>query len=381
MKKHLIAAAVAAAVAAPAAFAQSNVEIYGILDVSAYHSLKADAKTNAGVKTTNKQTDTGYTSGYTTSRLGFRGTEDLGNGLKAMFNYELGINNIARKRDAKGDLIVDQGGDTSNPFVVRQANLGISGGFGSVRLGRMTTAAETVWLVGDIGSGNNFIGRLYGSSTRVSETRGDSLIEYNSPTFNGFGVTLQHGKRTIDFETAETFSNIAYDKNKAKMTGANLRYNNGPLNVGLGYSKETIEGFAKEARWDGSVFTDVTPKELVLGANYNFGVARVFAIYADTSEKNNANGAKDDRDGWELGVAVPLGAVTLQASLYEGDRTQKTAAGVKTKTDRDGYQVAALYSLSKRTMAYAVYGTSDSDVKNGTKTETTQYGFGIRHSF
>jgi predicted porin len=400
MKKHLIAAAVAAAVAVPA-MAQ-NVEIYGILD-QGYRDSSVTFKEADGdkLKRDSKSSIQGGT--YTTQRLGFRGTEDLGGGLKASFNYEVGLggsgSGVTNAATIGGNDTGADSGTTDNNIVTRQANVGISGGFGSIKVGQMTTQAENAWLTGDVGGGNNLAGRAYvaGSGLKLSNARSSRLIEYVSPTMNGFTVAIQYGKGSdkIDNDTAAT---LAEKNDSHKEVGASLRYAAGPLAAMVGYSSE---------RTKSGDYTTAKPKELVLGANYNFGPATAFFIYADGSDETNGSGLsttgrtlslfgatvipatagleqiKTDNKVMEVGVRVPLGAVNLQASYFDG-RTKYKLDGVAGNIDKDGYQLAALYNFSKRTMGYAVYGTQDWKGKkafSGIKGDNDQLGIGIRHSF
>jgi predicted porin len=154
--------------------------------------------------------------------------------------------------------------------------------------------------------------------------------------------------------------------------GLRANYSQGPLNVSLGYVKEKAKA--------GSI--DVfAPKQTVIGANYNFGVARAFFTYTDASDEY-LDVAKVDIDGYELGAAMPLGAVTLQGSFFRADYKAKIG-GASGKADIDGYQLSALYSMSKRTTLYAVYGGTDTDygrTRVGDR-DSTEYGIGVRHSF
>ncbi|MCB1938074.1 MAG: porin [Rhodocyclaceae bacterium] len=365
MQKKLIALAVAGMIAAPA-FAQSNVTVYGRLD---YGYLNADADaTVGGSKGSVETSSTGFGTGaLTTSRLGVMGSEDLGNGLKANFQLELRIADTS----AFGS---DTGADLADSFDTRLALVGLSGGFGSVTLGRQYTAVETAWGVGSAGGLNNAIGAAYTglaldlsspvlvSGIKFNNTRSDELITYKSPSMNGFQATVQYGKGETDA------TGVGSDISQ-KEFGLALTYGNGPLNVALGYSKEKAEAAGA---------TTSEPTQVVLSANYDFGAAKVFGLYADGSNDKGAGAADDqDRDVWELGVNVPVGmATTLVASYYRGDSEDGA-----TKADIDGYQLGAIYSLSKRTKLYALYGNAEVDVDSMNNAETTNFALGVRHDF
>jgi predicted porin len=358
MKKLLIATAALAMVAGTAQ-AQSSVTVYGVLD-KAYSNLEQKV-TASGATTTTETTTTGGSGNggitaagaggqnYTTERLGFRGTEDLGGGLKANFNVEF--------RLGQGDQ-TDSSPDTTD-FATRQSNVGLSGGFGSITVGRQTSLMEAAYGAGNSSNQNNFVGTLYYSGQKFNNSRSDRLVTYVSPKMGGFNVAVQYGSREV-----KTTTTTGQDE----MT-VNLSYAAGPLTAVLSHTKEETK--AANA-------VTAKPEATVLGANYNFGPATAFVTYA---EGKNAvpNATKNDREAYEIGVRVPMKAWTFQASTYDG--TDKVSASA-TDSDVSGYQLSALYNFSKRTNLYAVIGSDE--IKNsaaGTKTERDTYGVGVRHMF
>jgi len=319
MKKHLIAAAVAAAVAVPAA---AQVTVYGVLDAG---YSDTDTNTN-GTSVTVSTTSNG--GNYTSQRLGFKGSEDLGGGLKANFVYELGID------DSDGNAsttAVDGGTDTADSLSTRLAMVGISGGFGAINFGRQGTAVEAAWSAGDVGGGNNFIGRAYTSSTKLNNSRSDGLISYTLPTMAGLTVTIQHGRRDNE-GTAFTTSD------KQSENGVSIRYSAGPLTAVLGQSSE-------KTTLDGA--TVAQPKQMVLGANYNLGMAKAFLTYMSAEDKSTAGAAINDKDAVEVGISIPFGATTINASMFTGENKATTT----TTDDLSGYQIGLLHAPSKRTTA------------------------------
>ena len=383
MKKSLLALAAMGAFAG-AAHAQSSVTVYGILDVG-YNSFTTDTTDSAGAKTTINQTSTGKTSSYTSSRIGFRGTEDLGKGLRAGFNYELGLatndatqamsdNNSAR-------TTVDSNfGNGMNPFILRLANVSLGGGFGTITLGRQTTAIDSAWIAGDIGAGNNFVGRAYNFNPAVNTTgtaysagkqnndRSDRLITYTTPNISGFVANLQYGDGKSEVATVSA-------SNKQQEMGASLSYTAGPAQVILGYLSE-------KTTLNGANVANGQPQQLVLGANYDFKVAKAFLSLSTGSNKTSADVKSNQRDIYELGVSVPVGAIVLNASALTGSYTP-VDGGDKGKVS--GMQIGALYNLSKRTMAYGVYGqikVTDLTATNANKeVGQNNFGIGVRHTF
>jgi predicted porin len=385
MKKSLLALAALSAFAT-AAQAQSSVTVYGILDVGMTDRKTDTTASNGTTLTSVKQKSTGNTSAYTTSRLGFRGVEDLGGGLKAGFNYELGIGQndatqtMSTNNTARTD--VDSNfGNGMNTFVLRQANVNLSGGFGTVTLGRQTTAVEAAWGAGDVGGSNNFVGRAYTfapamnddstvttySAAKQNNDRSDRLVTFQSPTMNGFAIALQYGEGKND---AASFVN-----DTQKETGIALSYNAGKLQAVLGYQKE-------KATNNGANVANGQPTQMVIGANYDLGAAKAFITYADSDNKA-ADGSKiNERTLQELGVSVPMGKLTFNASILDGEYKPLPTA---TKGDISGYQLAALYAFSKRTTGYAVIG--EDKIKGlatsavADQVKRSNAGFGIRHAF
>ena len=383
MKKHLIAAAVAAAVVAPAAMAQ-NVSIYGILS-QAYTDV--DTKLSVGATSaTVSNTNTGTQGAQAGSRLGFRGTEDLGGGMKAGFVYELGVN-------------TDTGTGAN-----RLGYLDLSGAFGTFRLGKVDSLTRSIYnsytahsnsgfAPGNTGASYGVIGStLYalGEGTSVANsiakgcgnftggdkaecdevaaafgfggTRVTNSIGYISPSFSGLTAQIQYGKADVDLSTvAGSASN--------EQVNFGLSYAAGPL--ALAIARDTVE-IGREAAAPGNTTSDITTD--MIGAAYDFGVAKAFLNY--TSKKYEVTGFSEIKiKDTTIGVSVPLGAVVLVGSYSDGDT--KTDGS---KVDVDGFQLQANYNLSKRTKVYAMYGeteASEADVK----WKLDGFAIGVQHSF
>ena len=335
MKKSLIALAVLATTGA--AFAQSSVTIYGRLDASV-GSNKVD----------NVSTTQLFSGNLTTSRLGFRGTEDLGGGLKANFQLE-------------SALTVDDGTAAALRFG-RASWVGLSGGFGAVRLGLMDSPYKDIY---DMGISNNlydseftptkiaYLSGAVGSASGVSDftSRPSNMIRYDTPSFGGFSAGLGYA-----FD-----ENVAPATANSEITALNLRYRAGPLDVGLGYQDQKNATATLDRN-----FT-------VLAASYNFGVVRVSGQYQITDQSNGL----EDRD-YSFGVTVPLGKFDVSAGYAQG---KSELNGVNTGEGK-AFALGATYALSKRTKLYG--GLLDGDVENGagaTARERRLYAVGVRHDF
>lgn len=328
---HSSLAALAVVTASTASFAQSTVTLFGRIDAS----IGTNEVTKAGV-TTDKGTQL-MNGNFTGSRWGMTGTEDLGGGLKAVFSLENRFN-IDTGTD---NTIAAGGGDTfgfgGNAFV------GLTGGFGTVHLGRTYTAFESAKPVSV--SSSVFDTSFTPTGTPGYTVRADNQIKYVSPSMSGFSAVVSSGLK--EDKTA----------GKKDVNGLALLYAAGPLSASLGTQ------------------SDGTGDNMIVAAAYNLGVASVSAGYS-TLERVNAG---DESNGINLGVTFPMGALSL--SLGYGSGETETAAGTKV-SEYSGFGAGVRYALSKRTSLYA--GVKDEKTENavGIKTDGTKLtAFGVRHDF
>lgn len=364
MQKKLIALAVAAA--AGSAFAQTNVTMYGIADVG-----YLNAKVNQAAGTGNVKFS-GIQSGLlSTSRLGFRGTEDLGNGLKALFTVE-----TALQLDANQTVGTPAATSQANSGVFgmnRQSYIGLSGGFGTVVAGRLQTPVSDFYSkyapLGGSGAldpvlqvQTNAGQALAGSTDRV-----DSAVAFISPNFSG--VTL---KAAYSFLGEVKSDAVA----KQSATVLSADYDNGPLSVGgvyrlVGDSKSNLV-----SNNDGN-------KQWSLGASYNFGVAKAFGTY----QSAKFDTAGDKYKTYSLGVAVPVSAAGTVVASYAVSKDSNLA----TDTGAKGYTLAYTHGFSKRTTGYAGYTVLDGRKDQAANLaslgaaaadkKTSGFALGLRHSF
>ena len=313
MQKKLIALAVAGLVSAPA-FAQSNVTIYGVAD--AYmgfgdHGANDMAAVNSG--------------GLSGSRIGFRGAEDLGNGLKSVFTYEQGFDL---------DDTANTDGTTGLGGAARQAFVGLGGSFGTVSLGRQYAPGydNIVDAFGNspILSPQAILTSGEGSSIEPNNgARWNNSVAYNGD-FSGLKVRAIYSMDALEVDT-DPADDDAY--------GLGLDYSNGPIRVAAVY--QVLQD------------TNEDQKEWSLGGSYNFGVATLTAHYQDA--QSLGNNAGDDMDLWQVGVIVPVGAAgNVHLGYGEADYDLVDA---KAKS----YSIAYTHALSKRTTAYVGYNQTDND--------------------
>jgi predicted porin len=331
MKKTLI--ALAAVAATGAAFAQSSVTLYGVADIAVG---KGNAPVGATGVTLNNFTGSGSvglgnnkfqaiatnTLNNGTSRFGLRGTEDLGGGLKAGFNFEGGLS-----------LANGQGNFSGGQLFSRAANVALMGGFGEIRAGRSLTPSFYSVATWELTGTANYSVVANQFNFAGAGARDSALVMYRSPKFGGLSV---------DFGMVMKGNDAAATAGDQSKTDLGINYVAGPLAVGFGYNK--VSGAKANSQ---------------IGVKYNLGVAAVAASYQDPA------GAKK---GFTLGVSAPLGPVTLTADI-----ARATAGGKNTD-----FLLEAKYALSKRTFAYGVYmkdgAVSGSKSANG-------FAVGVRHNF
>lgn len=325
MRKSLIALAVLASTGG--AMAQSNVTLYGRMDASI-----GATKLN-GVSTTQL-----YSGNLTSSRWGLRGTEDLGGGLKAMFQLEAAIE-------------ADEG--TTTAFS-RQSWVGLSGGFGTARFGKADSIYKDIYDLGNwynisADSEFNSAKEAYRTGLAAYVARPVNQIRYDTPNLGGFSAGLTY----------------AFDENvpgAPEITALGARYRVGKLDVGAAFQEEE-QALAINDR-----------KHSTLSGTYDFGVARVSAQYQNVKAGDNR---KDNE--FSLGVSAPLGGFELSAGYARSKA--KDAAGA-TAAKGSAFALAATYALSKRTRLYGGY--LDGEIENAAGTTTRDYrlyAMGIRHDF
>ncbi len=346
MKKSLIALAVLAA--AGAASAQSSVTLYGVVDAS-IGNIK-DTLSATGAKITDRQ-NTVDSSGMRNSRWGIKGSEDLGNGLKANFVLEQGIS-------MDTGAVAKTSGSTDG--FNREANVGVSGSFGAVKLGRVYSAYDDLRALTNNTADHNFAATrdVWGTSGKGDYAiRFNNAIRFDSAVYNGFSGAVAYGlgenKNAADNLNQDATDNIAL----------HVKYVNGPLAVG--YAHQTEEQLAGAA----------STKFNLIGASYDFGVAKLTGSY--NKVKGAITGAAVDDTEYQVGVSAPVGPVVLFAGYAHAKSEGAGANG-----ESNGYDLLAVYSLSKRTDLYTGYkSVTDKKVDGSKEGEKKQFAVGVRHAF
>ncbi len=293
------------------------------------------------------------------TRLGFKGTEDLGNNIKALFVLETGITG-------------DQGGFgynsdfTKNLAFARQSFVGLQSDAGTLTLGRQYTpfflalnAVADPFASGLAGNAQNLIPH--------SGIRMNNAVKYASPIFSGVSAEIAYG-----FGEETTVGSDRAGRN----VGGSIGYSDGALNVRLAHHKANNTTAAT------STLTDTST---MLAANYNFQVAKLFAAYSDNDQQIATNGiTKGKSRDFLIGVSVPFGNHTFIASYINKDGRSAD------NLDASQFGLGYTYALSKRTNLYAAWATIDNKrggvlykVGNNSETGTGDraINLGVRHTF
>ena len=396
MKKSLFALAAVGAFAG-AAQAQSSVSVYGIMD-GAYTASEVNSTTTAGAKTTYQQRNTVNGDGaLSTSRLGFRGVEDLGGGMKANFNLEYDLVNIGTGGQGNTNAAAETSAGTSstaNGFGARLSFIGIEGGFGQFRIGRQESNIHATIASNLAGGANNVLGSLYssgdggstmttsGPAVRPHSVYVNQALTFISPNFAGATITVQTSKNSYSASSSTPSAGASQSGASIAYTGVKM------LRLDAGMIVENVV----EAN-----VRNVKRTTKAIGGNYDFGIAQVFALHTQNKFENlNTSETLSDTKLTEVGVKAPVTKVIgVWGNYFTGNRnnslgTSTTMAQATGNTvalaaaDIKGFQLGTTYAFSKRTTAYGIYGTQQLDGKSaasGAKLDGTMYAVGLRHTF
>ncbi len=363
MQKKIIALAVAA-LASAGAYAQSNVTVYGIADMYIGYG-NHNAGTNANTAEQHgRDTLSVNSGGLAGSRLGFKGTEDLGNGLKAVFALEYGLS-----------LDTNSGVGTS---LARQQYVGLSSAkLGTFTLGRQYAPAygssvATDALVYSAFSNKQVVQNyLGGTIVAGSNARWNNSINYMTPTFGGVSVQAI-------YRAGEQANEIAMGEGY----GVGVNYAGGPVTVKYVY-QHAENGPAAPMPTGATPGTTGVTDEHYLGLAFDAKVVKLFAS-AQTLDGGNREYAGQAREGfaYDLGVQIPVGRGTIATGYAYADKNSNTRSGSTYNGKKESVSVAYLYSLSKRTTLYTGVIYTDDNAKNSTSAGVdTTVAAGINHSF
>ncbi len=343
-KKKAVATAAALAALSAGAWAQSSVQLTGTVDAF------AGAMQMAGATRTNVLNS----GGMTTSQFAFKGTEDLGGGLRAGFTL---ASYLQLDSGASGRF-------TGDTLFSQAANVSLSGSFGTVVIGRgqAPNYLPTIFFnpFGDSFTFSPLVLHsevpLYGKTGLVwnsavpADAGWNNRILYSTPSLAGLVANVYY-----------QFGEVAGSNGKNNV-GANLMYSNGPFAATAFYEKDQVTNPGNSVVFS----TNDRKTDWMLGASYDFNVAKAFATYGKASSNILVPTSKT----MSLGVSVPVG---LGKILADTARTEISPSGATRRTSTVGYD----HNLSKRTDAYAnVMRDSITGLASG-----TSWGVGLRHRF
>jgi len=369
MKKSLIALAVLAS--AGAASAQSSVTLFGIVDAAiAFGKGEVSDKTRL------------VNSGYNSSRLGFRGTEDLGGGMSASFWLEAAVNNddgTGAPSSTNNQLSGTPGSGTGAPAALsagtqgltfnRRSTVSLAGGWGELRLGRDYTPQFWNLTVFDpfgtngVGTSATFLGAgpVAANQTDPTWVRASNSVGYFLPgNLGGFyGQAMYYmGENASNTPTEDDGTGMAF----------RVGYAAGPFNI-AGAMAKTNFSLGDIETWNA-------------GGQWDFGVAKLMGQYAQTKVKSPIGA---DSKGWLVGGLIPVGAgeIRLSYSTYQFNL-------LSAHPEIQKYALGYVHNLSKRTAVYATYAAVKNEgganvTLNGAvgkaDANSTGFDFGVRHSF
>ena len=357
MDKKILSAAVAGIIAGSMAFAaNADVTVYGQIDVS----IDAVDIDGAG--------DDINMNGNTNA-LGVKGSEDLGNGLKAIFQMEF-------QTDVTGNAT-----DAGSVNTGRDQWIGLEGGFGKVRLGTASTTykasgakVDPIYRTSLQGRDNGLQSRLHSQDGDSAEGRMTNGVFYSTPSFSGFTVSAEY---SFDDTCSPTSAPGCVDDDAY---GLGAQYKNGGLFASVAYITSDHGGDDDATQINGS---------------YNFGDFAIFGQYEIDGgliggSLTAANNAVDGADMWHLGGSFTLGNAMIYAAYGQADDSSSAA----TNTEYDAWTLAGTYSFSKRTMMYAGFNQVSCDTGGWTNNATNQcasvaatggendqFSLGMRHKF
>ncbi len=384
MKKNLIALAILGAFSG-AALAQSNVTLYGIVDVNfQYQDPEGPGSSTRGI-------NSGHQSG---SRFGFRGSEALSSNLNAVFTIEGGFNTDLGTSAQGGRLFG------------RQVWGGLSGGWGTLVAGRVATFSSGTGSFDMFGNTDPFLtgfgdSGLQNTFSAAGATRLDNSILYQTPSFGGFKFGAGYSFNASGAEGAGSGNN-----NRYLFLGANFA--RGPFFAAITYDSIDFNdsGLAGTATTPAILPNAQDQKMLQIGATFDLKFVKLHAGYAKeddvyfTSGQATSSAVPDggaDANAWMVGVTVPLLGGSLLGSYQkrDGDIVNTCLGGFVPATgacavalsprerDIDVWAIGYTYPLSRRTNLYASYSDKDGkqSVNNIPSVDRKEYTIGMRHLF
>jgi len=426
MKKSLVALATLGL--AGAASAQSSVTLFGVVDATV-SNYSNKTQTALGNRITTSQTRLGN-SGYNSSRLGFRGTEDLGGGLAGSFWLEGSLGN---DDGTTGGNVSNVSGTTVTGFFNRRSTVSLSGVFGEARVGRDYVPSfwnDTVFdPFGSNGVGASLIFSASGFTSQGATTNGfagnftqirasNSIGYFLPPNLGGFyGQVMYVFNEQVSYDPGSltppgaaaiianpALANTGNNARAGRHISGRFGYANGPIDVAAAYGVSTIAS---------NYFLGTTTNLDIwnVGASYDFDVVKLFGEYSNNKLKvdhsnslaNPLGFSEPGANGWLVGATVPIGPGLIRFSYsavkYNNITRLGQVFGVLDAPKADKWALGYVHNLSKRTALYATvarvnnkngadltvggpnYFTANTVTGPLTPKISTGYDIGIRHAF
>ena len=379
MTKKLLPTLIGVAMVGGMAAAQADVTVFGHIDTSVVNW--DNYKYGGG-------DDTSFLC--TTCSIGFKGSEDLGNGLKAIFSLDFQYDTTNRNTGkAKANLAKTTGGDPayaltspaagSQRFVTsvddtssitdRDQWLGLAGNFGQVRVGTISTSYKSHGAMLDPGYRTSAQMRDWGLQSYLQSGAGEegqgratNTARYDSPDWNGLKVIAHY---TLDGDEGDGEDDNPY--------GGGVQYSNGGLLVFADYIT-TDQGGDDEAYKVGGKFT---MNNFAVFGQYEFDEG----LISQNTPIFNALGATDGADVWMVGGSYTMGNNTVYAAYAQGDDADgANVNGVSVDTGYDAWEIVGVHSLSKQTLLYLGYVTQSVDDLDDAD-DPEAYTLGMKHKF
>jgi predicted porin len=385
MIKKILPTMIGAALIGGMAPAVADVTVFGQIDTSIVNA-------DANVSTTNMV--------CTTCSLGFKGSEDLGNGLKAIFmldfQYDTTEANNGKVKTTKGASVTGSTTSLATPVGVtgtapgaltsasatdsitdRDQWLGLAGNFGQVRFGTISTLYKShgamidpIYRTAAQGRDFGLQSRLHAGAGETGQGRAEDTIRYDSPSWNGLKVGATY---TIQTETqADNDSDSPYN------VGA--EYQNGPFLVFADYITSDAGGDDSAYKVGGKYDLSLSPLMISFLAQYEVDDGLISA-----RGSNQTAGKGDGADTWMLGATAAMG----NAMAYFGYGNGEDGGSGSMASSYNVWQLMASYNFSKRTMAYAGFSEIDCDKSDNNVCsavgsnggEDDKLSFGMKHKF
>lgn len=409
MQKKIIAVAVAGLVSG-AAFAESNVTVYGVGD------LTVENVRVSGTGATATDVPTKGRAANNSSYIGFKGSEDLGSGLKAVFQLETAVT-LGTNADTNGG--VGAHAPASNQFgASRDSFVGLAGGFGTIAAGTVTgpyraLGTKVSYSLGAAGVG--YLGAVYGTIGGIKTSTDDrttNALAYISPNMSGFSATVAY---SFDANKDNAPATAGAKALSGALWTLGLNYANGPVDVGYAHINAKDPQVARAAAVAAGaaaapaamlgIYTDKLTADRVAG-KFSFGDTSVTALYDRQKYSADFNAFSTvaagsgwvKRNAWQIGAGQKLGANEIYAE-YGRAGNLKESTGDVADTKLTQWTIGYNYNMSKRTLVKAYWTQLDNKAKSGANfynnavanSGTAGYvanngdlravGVGLRHSF